>query len=129
MNYNDLTKRVYATNNMIKDVAERLGYTSNGLKRSLENGTFPISKVNDLCKILEITPAEFFGTSINGNGNIVGNNINKSTIDNRHYYSDSPDVLKSQIEVLEERIKEKDSQIKEKDSQIKELLSILKSGK
>ncbi|MGM9818844.1 MAG: hypothetical protein ACI30B_07690 [Paludibacteraceae bacterium] len=125
---------------MIKDVAEQLGYTSNGLKRALENGTFPISKVNDLCKILEITPAEFFGTSINGNGNI---NINKSTIDNRHYYSDSPDVLKAQIEVLEERIKEKDSQIKEKDSQIKEkdsqikekdsqikeLLSILKSGK
>ena len=137
MNYNELTKRVYATNNMIKDVAERLGYTSNGLKRALENGTFPISKVNDLCKILEITPADFFGTTgttIKGNGNIVGSNINKSTIDNRHYYSDSPDVLKAQIEVLEERIKEKDSQIKEKDSQIKEkdsqikeLLNILKN--
>ena len=123
MDYNDLTKRVYATNNMIKDVAERLGYTSNGLKRSLENGTFPISKVNDLCKILEITPAEFFDDgSTTVNQSISHNNGSVVRIDNRHYYSDSPDVLKSQIEVLEERIKEKDSQIKE-------LLSILKSGK
>ena len=48
------------------------------------------------------------------------NQINNSPIDNRHYYSDSPDVLKAQIELLDERIKEKDAQIKEKDAQIKE---------
>ena len=72
-----------------------------------------------------------------GDGNIasvVGNN-NRQTIgniDNRQYYSDSPDVLRAQIELLDERIKEKDAQIKEKDAQIKEkdaqigrLLSIL----
>ena len=67
---------------------------------------------------------------------ISGNNCNN---DNRQFYSDSPDVLRKQIEDLErtiaererllaekeERIKEKDSQIKEKDSQIKTLLSIL----
>ena len=48
------------------------------------------------------------------------NHLNNSPIDNRHYYSDSPDVLKAQIELLDERIKEKDAQIKEKDAQIKE---------
>ena len=48
------------------------------------------------------------------------NEINNSTIDNRHYYSDSPDVLRAQIDILDERIKEKDAQIKEKDAQIKE---------
>ncbi len=48
------------------------------------------------------------------------NQLNNSPIDNRHYYSDSPDVLKAQIELLDERIKEKDAQIKEKDAQIKE---------
>ena len=47
-------------------------------------------------------------------------------IDRRQYYSDSPDVLKAQVELLEERIKEKDSQIKEKDSQIKEKDSQIK---
>ena len=59
--------------------------------------------------------------------------INSSTIsgdvhqDNRKYFSDSPDVLRAQIEQLErlieekeERLKEKDAQIKEKDAQIKE---------
>ena len=55
---------------------------------------------------------------------IAGNN-NKQTIgsigiDNRQYYSDSPDVLRAQIDLLDERIKEKDAQIKEKDAQIKE---------
>ena len=55
------------------------------------------------------------------------NEIKNSTIDNRHYYSDSPDVLRAQIDLLddriqekEERLKEKDAQIKEKDAQIKE---------
>lgn len=54
---------------------------------------------------------------INSNNNI-GNTIDK-------YYSDSPDVLRAQIELLDERIKEKDAQIKEKDAQIGRLLSIL----
>ena len=53
-------------------------------------------------------------------GVVVNGNNNNSPIDNRHYYSDSPDVLKAQIELLDERIKEKDAQIKEKDAQIKE---------
>ena len=48
------------------------------------------------------------------------NSLTNSPIDNRHYYSDSPDVLKAQINLLDERIKEKDAQIKEKDAQIKE---------
>ena len=70
------------------------------------------------------------GSNSVGDGNIaavVGNN-NKQTIgniDNRQYYSDSPDVLRAQIELLDERIKEKDAQIKEKDAQINRLLSIL----
>ena len=74
-----------------------------------------------------------------GDNNINNSGIN-STIDNRSYYSDSPDVLRAEIDKLdriisekEERIKEKDAQIKEKDAQIKEkdaqiktLLEILK---
>ena len=60
---------------------------------------------------------------VTGSSNVVGNN--NSNIDNRQYYSDSPDVLRAQIEVLDERIKEKDAQIKEKDAQINKLLEIL----
>lgn len=68
-------------------------------------------------------------SGINNSGTI---NMTHSSIDNRQYYSDSPDVLRAEIDKLdriiaekEERIKEKDSQIKEKDSQIKALLEIL----
>lgn len=64
--------------------------------------------------------------SVSGTANIVGqNHIINSPIDNRQYFSDSPDVLRAQIELLDERIKEKDAQIKEKDAQIKQLLDIL----
>ena len=66
------------------------------------------------------------------NPGVVLNGQNNGHIDQRQYYSDSPDVLRAQIELLDERIKEKDAQIKEKDAQIKEkdaqinrLLSIL----
>ena len=64
------------------------------------------------------------------------NDMTNSTIDNRHYYSDSPDVLRAQIDLLderirekEERLKEKDAQIKEKDAQIKQLLDIIQGMK
>ena len=64
--------------------------------------------------------------SINQNSGVIIKGDNKnSTIDNRHYYSDSPDVLRAQIDMLDERIKEKDAQIKEKDAQINRLLEIL----
>lgn len=64
---------------------------------------------------------------INESGVLINGNNNNSPIDNRHYYSDSPDVLKAQIDSLEDRIKEKDAQIKEKDAQINSLLEILKN--
>jgi len=83
------------------------------------------------------------GAANNPNQSILsGENIqigNNNKVDKRQYYSDSPDVLKAQIEEKDkllsekdQRIKEKDAQIKEKDTQIKEkdaqinkLLSIL----
>ena len=92
-------------------------------------------------KIQEKFPNVNMGYLLTGKGNISGtvnngdntagvviqgqNSLTNSPIDNRHYYSDSPDVLKAQIELLDERIKEKDAQIKEKDAQIKKLLDIL----
>ena len=82
-------------------------------------------------------------TGDNASGVIVNGYNTNSPIDNRHYYSDSPDVLRAQIDLLDERIrekeerlkekdaqiKEKDAQIKEKDAQIKQLLDILQSMK
>jgi len=65
------------------------------------------------------------GTSISSV--VINGSNSNSPIDNRQYYSDSPDVLRAQIDILDERIKEKDAQIKEKDAQINRLLDILAS--
>ena len=133
--YKDITQR---------DFSNRVGLSSgyvNAIRKGISSDT--------LHKIAMQFPDLNTGWIITGEGNMLkqvqqvgdnnsgvlinGNNSN-SPIDNRHYYSDSPDVLKAQIELLDERIKEKDAQIKEKDAQIKEkdaqinsLLSILES--
>ena len=59
-------------------------------------------------------------------GSVVIGHDNHGDIDNRQYYSDSPDVLRAQIDLLDERIREKDAQIREKDAQIKDLHEIIK---
>ena len=56
----------------------------------------------------------------NGLQVIADHNSGPINAENRQYYSDSPDVLRREIEILGEWIKEKDGQIKEKDGQIKE---------
>ena len=63
--------------------------------------------------------------SDNSNSVVLGDNNSTGDIDNRQYYSDSPDVLRAQIDLLDERIKEKDAQIKEKDAQIARLLGVI----
>ena len=79
----------------------------------------------------------------NNSGVVINGGGNHGSIDNSHYCSDSPDVLRAQVELLEERIqekeerlkekdaqiKEKDAQIKEKDAQIKQLLDIIQGLK
>ena len=98
---------------MIKDLADKLGLTSNGLKRSIESGKFPIEKVLPLCQTLGITVSEFFGESpqLTTTGNyaahISGGNTQNSN----------------------EAILALKDQLKEKDKQISRLLSIIEKGK
>lgn len=79
--------------------------------------------------------APFTSISSNSGSVILSGNNSTGNIDNPQYYSDSPDVLRAQIDELErlmadkeERIKEKDAQIKEKDAQIHRLLSIVEAS-
>ncbi len=125
LNYLDLNARQLSLN---------LGLTTPQVFYDIKAGKCGISKTL-VGKIQEKFPNVNGAYLLTGEGCIggsnVGNNasgvvingqnrINNSPIDNRHYYADSPDVLKAQIAVLDERIKEKDAQIKEKDAQIKE---------
>jgi hypothetical protein len=66
-----------------------------------------------------------FSQSVVGDNNVnLQAGVNNS-INNRQYYSDSPEVLRATIDALALRVKEKDAQIKEKDAQINKLLGIL----
>ena len=112
-----------------RELAEIMGYTESSMSQIL-NGKVTLSErfIKKL-SVMDDRISEDWITSGSGNMlmspiNVGGVQINgdntNSPIDNRHYYSDSPDVLRAQIELLDERIKEKDAQIKEKDAQIKE---------
>ena len=101
-------------------VADYLGVGKSFISR-IESGSVAIPP-KKLSKLIR-TPNGWDVSMLTDGG---GNN---SHIDNRRYYSDSPDVLRAQIDILEERIKEKDAQIKEKDAQIKQLLDILQGMK
>ena len=82
---------------------------------------------NDQGWIVEAEVASSRTVIDNNSGVIIHGDSKNSTIDNRHYYSDSPDVLRAQIDLLDIMIKEKDAQIKEKDAQIKEKDAQIKS--
>ena len=113
MNYNDLGIKIKQKQLLIKDLAERLGMTSTGFKKSIENETMSIKNVRDLCSILELSIAEFFDepVALNNSGNI----INRSTAGGNITAGGNA------YEVMFLR-----QQIKEKDHQIQELLTLLK---
>ncbi|MDR1403274.1 MAG: helix-turn-helix domain-containing protein, partial [Tannerellaceae bacterium] len=61
-------------------------------------------------------PEKQENNSINGNNNLVIQGNKNSQIDNRRYYSDSPDVLKAQIDDKDKLLREKDERLREKDA-------------
>ena len=78
----------------------------------------PLKSQKNITSKLRIKSLDY--TEMRGNSVINNGELHDANIDQRQYYSDSPSVLRAQIDLLEEWIKEKDAQIKEKDAQIKE---------
>ena len=103
-------------------ISKNTGITQATLGNYRAGTTIP-TQANTLIlkQYLKVDSSEENGDFSRNSGSVVlGNNNSTGNIDNRQYYSDSPDVLRAQIDLLDERIKEKDAQIKEKDAQIKE---------
>jgi hypothetical protein len=131
-----LENKGYSQYDFSKKTGLSNGFLKAGNSISSENLKLLSTIYDDLNLIWTITGE---GKMLKNTGNIVMvdtgvaiGNDNNGSIDNRQYYSDSPDVLRSQIDEKdrllaekEMRIKEKDAQIKEKDAQINKLLSIL----
>ncbi len=122
--------KTFRRKNKIKQVqlAEYLGVSQAFLSQVEKGGRLlPADRLAKILENAEWDHSALVGSSQMNTASVVinGNENCNNHIDNRHYYSDSPDVLRAQIELLDERIKEKDAQIKEKDAQIKQLLDIL----
>ena len=83
----------------------------------------PLKSQKNITSKLRIKSLDY--TEMRGNSVINNGELHDANIDQRQYYSDSPSVLRAQIDLLEEWIKEKDAQIKEKDAQIHKLLEII----
>ena len=71
MNYNELKIIAERKKFTIKELAESIGMTSTGLKRSIEGETMSIKTLRDLCDILQISIAEFFGEATPDDGQWV----------------------------------------------------------
>ena len=117
-----ILKKLRESQTPLNQIAKITGLSNSTLKNYVDGKTKP-NKAN--ISILEMYFSENFGNFSQNNGNVVVGKDNNGNIDNRQYYSDSPDVLRAHIDLLDERIKEKDAQIKEKDAQINKLLEIL----
>ena len=113
MNYNKIKILAETKKITIKELADQIGMTSNGLKRSVENETMSIKGVKELCSILEMSIAEFFDepVALNNSGNIISRSTAGGDI--------AAGGNASEVLFLRQ-------QIKEKDRQINELLNILK---
>ncbi len=127
---------------MTKAQFEKIAGLSNGFvdktgantrKSSLDKISIAFPSVN--INWLLTGEGEIFKTAqgvVQNAGHIINNSGYISSIDSRQYYSDSPDILRAEIDKLdriiaekENRIAEKDKQIAEKDKQIAALIAAI----
>lgn len=106
-------------------IAKKTGISAQSIINYRNKSTKPTAANIKLLEYFFKDEYSINNTINSGNGNQIINANGSVTADNRQFYSDSPDVLRAQIEVLDERIKEKDAQIKEKYAQIKDLHALL----
>jgi transcriptional regulator with XRE-family HTH domain len=130
------------------EIAQKLGYTKSSFSQII-NGKVPLSErfIDKLCEsdkninkvwIME-GKGKMLKTLEKKNQSIIGDNniqTSNSNIDARQYYSDSPDILKAQIDdkdkllhEKDERLREKDVRLREKDEYIQELKETIKELK
>ena len=116
MKYNKLKIILAERQIQITDFSEQLKMTRQGLQRSLDADKLPYDKVVECCKLLGMTPNEFFEweTAVGING-VYASNISGVNTQN----SDTA------ILALRDELREQRAQLKEKDRQIARLLDLL----
>lgn len=111
MDYNELREIAESKRIGIKELADEIGMTSNGLREAIKRDTIQLKKLRQLCEILRIHPSMFFdvqkGVYLNNVNAQLGNN-NQMAIDNKD----------KEIQSLREQLEDKKVIIKMLQSQI-----------
>ena len=121
MTYNDLFFLAKEKELSIASLANDIGMTSNGLKKSFEKKKLPWEKIEALCRIFGLTPNQILGwpsEAQNGSGNYAANISGGNTQNSNEA-----------ILALREELREQRSAIKEKDKQINRLIAVIEKWK
>ena len=109
MNYNDLVILAKQKDLSVTEFAKQIGMTRQGLQTATTNKTIAMDKIINLCRILGITPNEFFEWEVDtGTVGVYASNISGVNTQNSN-----------------EAIKALKDQLKEKDRQISRLMTML----
>lgn len=118
MKYNKLKSILNERKITVADFSAQLKMTRQGLQKSLDNELLPYEKILQCCRLLSITPNEFFDWEEPVAG-VYASNISGINTQNSN----------EAIQALREELKEKRAIIKEKDKQINRLLTIIERNK
>lgn len=109
MNYNDLVILAKQKKLSVTEFAKQIGMTRQGLQTATTNQTMAMDKIINVCRVLGITPNEFFEwEDSNASPGVYASNISGINTQNSN-----------------EAIKALKDQLKEKDRQISRLLSLI----
>jgi transcriptional regulator with XRE-family HTH domain len=136
MNGKKIKEKIKLCGISLRDVADLLGISEQNLQNKLNVDDVKVSFVVELARklnkdiyyFLDIQPSlqnNSHNRQITGIGSNViaseGSSVHAPTsVDNRQYYSDSPDVLRAQIDEKEHVLIEKDNILREKDERLRE---------
>lgn len=96
MNYSDFKELCDARKFQVNDICCHIGMTYHGLKQGLTSGKIGSDKVVALCKVLGITPNNFFGWEKIAPVTAPG--------ETNPYAQQTIDVLREQIRIKDEQI-------------------------
>jgi transcriptional regulator with XRE-family HTH domain len=137
MSGKNLREKIKMCGISLREVASLLDISEQNLQNKLGADDVKVSflvelsrKLNkDINYFLDIPSLSQKNNSVKGSNNLVIQGNENSSIDNRHYYSDSPDVLRAQIEEKDNLLREKDERLREKDEYIQELKETIRELK
>lgn len=115
MDYNDLAYIAKQNQISISSLSKEMGLTRQGLHAAVVNKSLTQERIIRLCKILEISPNEFFGWAETNTLNVSGNFASHVSGDNTQNSNEAINALKDQL--------------KEKDKQIDRLLKIIENNR